>query len=141
MQNTFFQGMDGMGWDGWWNPTKWKCWERNIEPINFPKQINNFTHIHITLEKMKKFFFVLFIFVIYFLPNLEIGKRGSAAKWRRKKKKKEKGISKTAKTKNHSNWLSHRWFQGDYNQGGRAIITRPTTTITITTITVLSQPV
>ena len=43
-----------MGWDGMGdeNPTKWKCWERNIEPINFPKQINNFTHIHITLEKM-----------------------------------------------------------------------------------------
>lgn len=63
----FFKGW--MEWDGMGdeNPTKWKCWERNIEPINFPKQINNFTHIHITLEKMKKIFFLfLFIFVIYF---------------------------------------------------------------------------
>lgn len=70
----FFKGW--MGWDGMGdeNPTKWKCWERNIESINFPKQINkqinNFTHIHITLEKMKKknFLFLFFFRYLFFFP-------------------------------------------------------------------------
>ena len=95
MQNTFFKGW--MEWDGMGdeNPTKWKCWERNIEPINFPKQINNFTHIHITLEKMKKIFLFCLFSLFIFLPNLEIGKRGFCSKnEEERRRRKKKGISK-----------------------------------------------
>lgn len=112
-----------MGWDGMGdeNPTKWKCWERNIESINFPKQINkqinNFTHIHITLEKMKKKKFFVFVFfsLFIFLPNLEIGKRGFCSKNEEERRRKKKGISKkTAKKNQKITQIGYPigWFQG-----------------------------
>lgn len=84
-----------MGWDGMGdeNPTKWKCWERNIEPINFPKQINNFTHIHITLEKMKKIFFCFVYFrYLFFFPIQKQVREGSAAKMKKKEEEERRKV-------------------------------------------------